>query len=302
MTRKITVSNITPIRLDKFLFTNFEGRYSRNYLVSLLKAGNFKVNNQLVVDPNYLIKPNDILSYSDQLFRVKPLPVIQLPIIYQDEAITVINKPAGVLSHAKGQNLNEPSVASFIQQFLASDYSLSNRAGIVHRLDRATSGVMLTTRTEQASKYYANQFKKHYIQKAYLAVTIHRPKQSIAAINLHLARNPKKPSTFRIDPLGKTAQTTFEVIANTTRNGITYYLLLVKPKTGRTHQIRVHLAHIGLNILGDPIYSIDPYARLMLHAYSLSCIIADKGRTNFIAEPPLIFNDLFKIKDIIDSV
>ena len=203
-----------------------------------------------------------------------------VPVLYEDEEIVVINKPAGVLTHAKGGISQEHTVADMLQP-LTTFASDTNRAGIVHRLDRETSGVLVGARTPAAAEFLQKQFAQRTTKKTYIAIVEGVPKHTEALIDLPIGRSPAKPSTFRVDPKGKSAQTTYYVLD--VQNGKS--LVKLQPKTGRTHQLRVHMAHIGHPIVGDIVYGTSAQ-RMFLHAYQLELTAPNGERMTFTAPVP----------------
>lgn len=206
-----------------------------------------------------------------------------LPVVYQDENIIVINKPIGVLTHSKGALNDEFTVADFFRRF--STYHLeTNRPGIVHRLDRDTSGILIGALNDDTAKLLQRQFSDRKTKKIYMAVVDGVLKQPEALIDLPIGRNPKSPSQFRVDPNGKPAQTVYKVLASDGKRS----LVELKPLTGRTHQLRVHMAHLGTPIHGDRVYG-KPADRLYLHAAALEITIPGGKRRTFTAETPAEF-------------
>lgn len=210
-----------------------------------------------------------------------------LPILYLDDDVIVINKPAGVLTHSKGAMNDEFTVADFFRRYTTVGLD-TTRPGIVHRLDRDTSGAMIGARTPESFERLKQQFSDRRAKKTYLAVVQGAPKQPSATIDIPIGRHPSSPSTFRADSKGKEAVTDYELLA--TDNGRS--LLLLHPHTGRTHQLRVHLAHIGTPIVGDRVYG-QAGERLMLHAYQLEVTTIPEQRHTFTATPPSEFTSLF---------
>jgi len=222
-------------RLDQFLSNQYT-ELSRSYLSNQIDQQLIKVNNK-TVKPSYLLKDRDQIIIDDQVVINNDPPKIELPIIYEDEFCIVIDKPSGIITHSKGNFTSEASVASFVRNKVANELE-GNRAGIVHRLDRGTSGVMIVAKTLFAQQYLQRQFAKHHAIKTYYAVVRGKMSLEKAIINYPIERNPKQPSRFRIGIKGKKAQTNYQVI----KSNINYSLLELKPTTGRTHQLRVHLA------------------------------------------------------------
>jgi 23S rRNA pseudouridine1911/1915/1917 synthase len=210
-----------------------------------------------------------------------------LPIIYVDDNVIVINKPIGVLSHSKGALNDEFTVADFFARY--STYNAdTNRPGIVHRLDRDTSGVMIGARNLETATMLQKQFADRKTKKTYMAIVEGIPKSMKAQIDLPIGRNPSAPSTFRVDVKGKAALTTYEVV---TENG-KEALVKLAPRTGRTHQLRVHMKYIGTPIRGDKVYGKES-DRLYLHAASLEITIPTSDRKTFTAPLPQEFLDIF---------
>ncbi len=217
----------------------------------------------------------------------KPAEEIDLPIIYEDESVIVIDKPAGIISHARGRYWDEPSVASFIRQKISFN-GQNERAGIVHRLDRATSGVMICAKNSQALKYLQKQFGNRTVSKTYLAIVNGKMKPQEAIIDLPISRNPKKPQTMMVEDGGKAAITEYATLETSSK----YSLIELRPKTGRTHQLRVHLNYIGKPIIGDLVYSGEPAERLFLHASSLQIILPSTGEVAIFQSPlPSVFTE-----------
>ncbi len=262
---------------------------SRSYIAKQIVTQKVTVNKRLAV-PGLKLKPGDIVYFSLKSLKPKPTKLIDLPLIYEDDFCLIIDKPSGILTHQKGFIGEEATVASFILPKL--DIKLSgNRAGIVHRLDRGTSGVIIAGKTDVAVKYLQRQFAKRQIKKTYLALIKGKPEQVKATINMPIERNPNRPSTFRVGPNGKAAETYYEII----KQYNDYTMLKIHPKTGRTHQIRVHLKAIGHPIVGDVLYGGEPAERIMLHASELEVILPNKGRLSFNSPLPGEFNDYLTV-------
>jgi 23S rRNA pseudouridine1911/1915/1917 synthase len=265
-------------RLDVFI-SYAQPKYSRSSWKKLIDSGYVLVDGK---------KVNGKLKLKEgQTIKIKPLEAVpeqDLPVIYKDADVIVINKPAGLLTHLKSDLASEPSIASFV-----SDKTTAiggNRAGIVHRLDRATSGVIIAARNEDARVYLSKQFANRRVVKWYLAVVSGNFEQDTIVIDEPIGRSYSKPSTYKIDPEGKPAKTTVYRITNNDK----YSVVLLKPLTGRTHQLRVHLASIGHPIIGDPLYSkkysAEKTPNMMLHAWQLETTLPSNKRLNFVAELP----------------
>jgi 23S rRNA pseudouridine1911/1915/1917 synthase len=234
------------------------------------------------------LKLGQSVAVDDNLLRQKPVE-IDLPVIYEDGSVIVIDKPAGVLTHAKGALNTEATVANFISTKL-DHKPRSNRDGIVHRLDRATSGVIITAKNDDALKQLQKQFSQRKTKKIYLAVVDGQPESEQAIIDVPIERNPKKPQTFKTGLKGKPAQTEYKVVKTVSKNNKTYSLLELKPRTGRTHQLRVHLNYINTPVVGDNIYG-KAGERMYLHAKSLEITLPGGERKTFVADPPAYFQE-----------
>ena len=199
----------------------------------------------------------------------------------------VINKPVGVLTHAKGALNEEFTVAEFFRRY--TDVGLdTNRPGIIHRLDRDTSGVMIGARNAETAIMLQKQFADRKTKKTYLAITEGAPKNDHARIDLPIGRNPSAPSTFRVDAKGKSAITDYTTLHTDGHHS----LLELKPLTGRTHQLRVHMKYINTPIVGDRVYGKEA-DRLYLHAQRLEITIPSGDRRTFEAPAPQEFTDYF---------
>lgn len=271
-------------RLDTHLASTFDPSISRNLWKKYIEAGYVSVQGEAMTMSSSMIYENDDIQVE---IPDTPVSDIELPILYEDNDVLVVNKPAGLLTHAKGGIVNEQSLADLVKDKITFQAD-SDRAGIVHRLDRDTSGLIIIARNHDAADSLQQQFAKRLAKKSYLAVVEGEPKLHTAKIDLPIGRNPSKPSTFRVDPKGKTAQTTYEILASNSHRS----LVLLKPRTGRTHQLRVHMAHIGTPIVGDKVYGKTD-ERMMLHAYKLELTLPSGESREFISKPPSNFYDNF---------
>lgn len=282
---ELTAQIESKTRLDIFLADSYPS-ISRSFLQKLCSSDQVLVNN-IPQKSGYKLHPGDSVTIIYDIDGIEKIEDISLPLLYEDDDVLVVNKPAGVISHARGRYWNEPSVASFVRQITGQD---GDRAGIVHRLDRATSGVMICAKTVQAMAFLQKQFSSRTVNKTYMAVVRGHMDPPEAIIDMAIERNPKKPSTFRVGPNGKTAQTKYKVIATCSD----YELLELKPVTGRTHQLRVHLMYAGHPIIGDQFYGGEEKDRLYLHAHTLQLMIPNKTLQTFEAPLPPEFNALIE--------
>ena len=274
------------MRLDQYV-AQYWPEYSRSQWQKYIAAGYVRVNGEVVTSAKVQLGEDDEVSVN--LPASPDYTEDSLPIIYEDENVAVINKPTGVLTHSKGEVNEEFTVAEFIRPN-TTDGATTNRPGIVHRLDRDTSGVIIVAKNSETKGMLQKQFQDRRAKKTYIAIVDGTPKHLEANIDLPLERNPKKPSTHRVGASGKSAFTAYRVLASDSR----YSVVELKPTTGRTHQLRVHMAHIGTPIVGDPLYggSKSPLGRLCLYAKSLEITIPTGNRQTFEAELPDDFKEL----------
>lgn len=272
-------------RLDIELASRYQ-QFSRSTVQKYIKAGYVLVDGEVIKTTKYEVTPLDDIALVPP--EKKDTSAQELPIIYIDDNVIVVNKPAGVLTHSKGALNDEFTVADFFRRYTTHGLE-STRPGIVHRLDRDTSGVIIGARNDETAALLKKQFSERTVKKYYAAVVDGVPKLEKALIDLPIGRNPSAPSTFRVDPKGKSAVTTYEVrVSNGAQS-----LVELKPKTGRTHQLRVHMQYIHTPIAGDRIYGNQKSApRLCLHAYQLEITIPTSERKVFTAPIPKEFREM----------
>lgn len=268
-------------RLDHLL-VKAHPEYNRSSLQNFIKSGFVKVDGLVVKKANTKILPDAKIELTvPESAELPPRP----PVIYEDENVLVLDKPAGLLSMAKDEYCPEAT--------------LENYGLLVHRLDRDTSGVVILAKNPETQKILRKQFQDRKAHKTYYAVVEGHPKLPEAMIDLPIARNLKRPTTFIVDQNGKPSQTYYKVIKQNPK----YSLLELKPTTGRTHQLRVHLRYLGTPILGDVVYGNGDIAkhdnkshRLYLHAGTLEITIPGRPngeRRTFESKIPKEFENLF---------
>lgn len=221
-------------------------------------------------------------STEARLIKPKQLPEI----LYKDNNVIVINKPAGLITHPTPALASEPSVAGAFADLIKDDDD-PIRPGIVHRLDRDTSGVMIIARDLSTKEFLQEQFRNRKVKKVYTALVRGRLKQPAARIELPLQKSKRQPNTMVVHAGGRLAITEYNVIAEYPDAS----LLAIDIYTGRTHQIRAHFAHLGHPIVGDTVYGKDSrpegLARQFLHAASLTISLPSDKEQTFTAELPL---------------
>jgi 23S rRNA pseudouridine1911/1915/1917 synthase len=195
-------------RLD-ILVAKLYPEFTRSSL-ELLFDKNLVSVNQKPAKASYKVKADDEIAVDETYLKNEP-EAIELPVIYEDHDVVVIDKLAGVLTHSKGALNLEPTVASFMKGRLNDKTLTGNRAGIVHRLDRGTSGVIIAAKNSKALHHLQKQFSQRKVKKAYIAVAegLLDPKEAI--IDAPIGRNPRKPQTFKVMPEGRPAVTKYSV-------------------------------------------------------------------------------------------
>lgn len=271
-------------RLDVYL-TECIPELSRSSVKKLCDDDKVLVNDQARPARTRLKMQDNVTVYFDPK-DLTEIPLIDLPVLYEDDDCLVIDKPTGVLTHSKGAFNPEGTVASFIRPRVNG--LEGERAGIVHRLDRATSGVMICAKTPEALTWLQKQFSSRKVKKTYKAVIHGSLEAPEAVIDAPIARNSRNPKTFMVNTTGKPARTTY----HTDLTGSGHSLLRLEPETGRTHQLRVHLAYLKHPIVGDTLYNGEPYTRLLLHAETLEITLPSRERKVFTAPLPPVFTEV----------
>lgn len=260
-------------RIDKYLAEVFTDK-SRSFIQGLIEKENVNVNNKLIKS-NYKVKKHDeveVIIEEPEVLNVEP-ENIPIDILYEDEDIIVVNKKQGMVVHPAPGNYNGTLVNAIL--FHCKDLSSINgiiRPGIVHRIDKDTSGVLVIAKNDDAHNKLSEQLKDHSMKREYYALIEGRLKNETGIIDKPLARSKRDRLKIGIVEGGKRAVTHYEVIER--YNG--YTLIKCNLETGRTHQIRVHMASIGFPLVGDPLYGFKrqkfKLSGQMLHAKTLGFI------------------------------
>ena len=264
---------VEKVRLDLLMGEIFKS-YNRSTLQKFIEYGFVTVDGKLIKKPNAKFERGVKidLRIPDLMKNADLVPEV----IYEDANVLVLNKPAGLLSMAKGEYCPENTLER---------YGL-----LVHRLDRDTSGVVILARDEETQKFLKKQFQDRKAHKVYDAVVEGQLKLKEARIDLPLARDLKRPTTFKVDSNGKSAETFYKVL----KENADYSLVELRPTTGRTHQLRVHLKYLGHPILGDRVYGDKKADRLYLHARELEITLPGGTRQTFSAPLPGEFENVFR--------
>jgi len=252
-------SGQTPLRVDKFLM-NFIEDSTRSKIQSAIKDGSVRVNEE-VVKANYKVKPGDdvriLLEHPthEQLLVAENIP---LDIVYEDDTVVVVNKPAGMVVHPGHGNYSGTLINALIYHFENLPNNSSERPGLVHRIDKDTSGLLVVAKTEHAMAHLSAQFAAKTSEREYVAIAWGNFEESKGTVEGNIGRHPKNRLQNTVwegtdADKGKPAVTHYEVLEELG------YVTVIKCKleTGRTHQIRVHLKYIGHTLFNDERYGGD---------------------------------------------
>lgn len=283
-------------RIDKYLSQIFEEK-SRSFIQGLIEKNNVKVNDK-IQKSNYKLKSLDeieIILPEPEILKVNGED-IPLDILYEDKDVIVVNKPQGMVVHPAPGNYSGTLVNALI--FHCKDLSSINgviRPGIVHRIDKDTSGILVVAKNDESHNKLSEQLKDHSMKREYYALVEGRLKSESGTIDKPLARNKKDRLKISIVEGGRRAVTHYEVIER--YDG--YTLIKCKLETGRTHQIRVHMASMGFPLVGDPLYGFKKQKfklkGQMLHAKTLGFIHPTENRyVEFTTELPEYFSSIIE--------
>ncbi|MGG7212130.1 RluA family pseudouridine synthase [Clostridium nigeriense] len=292
---KVTNENDIGTRIDKYLSNNIEGK-SRSFIQGLIDSKSVLVNEKEV-------KSNFKLRENDEIVVNMPKPIeldvkpenIDLNIVYEDKDIIVLNKPQGVVVHPAPGNYSGTLVNGLL--YHCKDLSGINgviRPGIVHRIDKDTSGILVIAKNDESHNILAEQFKEHSIKREYYALVEGKFNKLEGTIDKPIGRNKKDRLKMAIVDDGKRAVTHYNVLEQY-NNGTS--LVKCTLETGRTHQIRVHMASIGHPLVGDPLYGLKKQRFKLegqvLHAKTLGFIHpTTKEYIEFDSELPKYYLDL----------
>lgn len=300
MLKKIEVKTDDNIRLDTYIVAE-EKELSRAAVQRLLEEDNILVNGKKQKS-SYKVKMGDIIELDIPEVKESKLEAQDIPVevVYEDKDIIVVNKPKGLVVHPANGNPDGTLVNAILN--LCKD-SLSGiggekRPGIVHRLDKDTSGLLIIAKNDKAHINMSEQIKNREVSKKYIALVKGVIKENEATINMPIARSKKDRKKMAVDKDGKEAISHFKVIKRYDK----YTLLEVKIDTGRTHQIRVHMSEIGHPVVGDEVYSNGKnefnVKGQMLHAKSLDFKHPITGKEMHLeADLPAYFKEVLQICD-----
>ncbi len=289
LVHRLQVPAGTHLRLDKFLATELP-QYSRARLQGLIKDERVKMNRGTVKKAGLLLEGGETI----ELHVPAPQPVdlvpenIPLDIIYEDNNLIVINKPAGLVVHPAAGHQQ----GTLIHAVLAHAPEIEGvggeiRPGLVHRLDKDTSGLIVLAKNELTQRFLQDQFQKREVEKTYIALVDGHPRSASGRVDAPIGRDPRERKRMAVVSAakGRNAITDYRVVENFEKHS----LLEANPHTGRTHQIRVHLAFIGCPVVGDRVYGKRtptlPISRHFLHASKLKVRLPGENEERLFEAP-----------------
>lgn len=286
-------------RLDSYL-SDVLMEMSRSFIQKLIEKGTVKINGEIVRIKKYKVKENDEIEIEVPAPERLKIEAENIPIeiVYEDDDLLVVNKPQGMVVHPAPGNYNGTLVNSIM--YHCKNLSSINgviRPGIVHRIDKDTSGLLIVAKNDKAHRSLAQQFKEHSINRKYIALVYGNIKEEKGTIQGPIGRHPNNRLKMAVvERNGKDAITHFSVL----KRFRGYTLIEAKLETGRTHQIRVHMTHINYPLVGDPVYGQKKekfnLKGQMLHAKTLGFMHPTKGIfMEFQADLPDHFIKIIKI-------
>ena len=301
LVKNITVNTQEKVRLDSYIAKE-DNNLSRSLIQKLLEEKRITVNGN-DVKASYKVQNGDKIQIGIEAPKEVKIEAEDIPIdvIYEDEDIIVVNKPKGLVVHPANGNPDGTLVNAIMA--ICKD-SLSGiggelRPGIVHRLDKDTSGLLIVAKNDKAHIEMSEQIKDRKVKKTYIALVRGTIAENEATINMPIGRSTRDRKKMAVDKKGKEAITHFKVLNRYTTSKASYTLLEVEIETGRTHQIRVHMAEIGHPVIGDTVYSNGRnefgVQGQCLHAQKLEFIHPITGKEMKLEAPmPEYFNNIIK--------
>ncbi|PYK09063.1 MAG: RluA family pseudouridine synthase [Verrucomicrobia bacterium] len=292
----IVTENDAKLRLDQFLAKRLP-EYSRSRIQQLIRSGFVRLNEQ-TTRPRHIVRRGDKINLIEppvEKIDVRPEP-IPLEILFEDDDIIVINKAAGLTVHPGAGQREHTLVNALLSHCTTlSGIGGKERPGIVHRLDKETSGCLVVAKNDMAHRELSKQFATRTVEKIYLALVAGKLRKAAAVIEEKIGRHPVHRRRMRVTSLrGRTAKTEYRVI----RSSDEASLIECRLHSGRTHQIRVHLHHLGHAILGDKVYVprfAKNFLRQMLHAWKLGFYHPRTGEWKCFEAPlPADFNQAIR--------
>jgi len=287
----VVTEDDAKLRLDQFLAKRLP-EYSRSRIQQLIRGGFVRINDQ-TTRPRQIVRRGDKISLREppvEKIDIRPEP-IPLDVLFEDEDIIVINKPAGLTVHPGAGQREHTLVNALLSHCVSlSGIGGKERPGIVHRLDKETSGCLVVAKNDIAHRELSKQFAARTVEKIYLALVTGKLRKPAGVIEEKIGRHPVHRQRMQVTSLrGRTAKTEYRVICSSEQAS----LIECRLHSGRTHQIRVHLHHLGHAVLGDKVYAsrfAKNFPRQMLHAWKLGFHHPRTGELkNFEAPSPADF-------------
>lgn len=289
---EVTFSEEQAKRLDKFLAEQIS-QLSRAKIQDMISIGDVYVNGKMVSKPAFKLEPGDVVSalITESKEELPEQQNITLDVIFEDVDVVVINKPAGLVVHPGAGNTENTLVNALLYHWpQIAEVGEAARPGIVHRLDKDTSGVLIVAKTSKGYSWLVKQFKTRKAKKSYLALVDGKPPTPTGRIETRIGRDERHRQKMAVTygDHGRKAESDFYTVAEYQD----HTLLEVNPLSGRTHQIRVHLAFLGCPVVGDQIYGRRKNSleikRFFLHASRLTIRLpGNEDETEFTAPLPL---------------
>ena len=286
------IADINDVRIDKYIADNTD--YSRNLILNLIKNGDILVNDSKI-KPSYKVRQGDKITINNVKTDTEDITPWDYPldIVFEDDDIIIINKPSGMVVHP-GNGNKDHTLVNALKSYTdkLSDMNGVERLGIVHRIDKDTSGLIMVAKTNKAHEILGEYFKEHSIKREYIALLCGIFPHDTATIDAPIGRDEKNRLRMTVTPNNsKKAITHLEVLK---RYKAGYTLVKARLETGRTHQIRVHTKYIGYPVYNDPVYSnksTDDFGQF-LHSYSMEFIHPiTKEKMYFKRDVPKYFKD-----------
>lgn len=262
------------IRIDKFISDELE-EIAREKIKDFIKDKLIKVNNK-AVKPSFKLSEGDEIFIDDSLFAIVEIKTenIDLKVVYENEDYAVIDKDSDLIVHPAGKIVTGTLVNALLYKYGYDGLSHiggEDRPGIVHRLDKDTTGLILITKNNASYKYFKKMFETRKVDKYYYAIVFGNFDKKTGTIETFMDRDPNNRRKMAVRPAGRRAVSHYEVL----REVDGFSLLRIKIETGRTHQIRVHMTHINHPLLGDPVYGN------VKHKFNLSHQLLHCGKIGF---------------------
>ena len=286
------IVDINDVRIDKYIADNTD--YSRNLILNLIKNGDILVNDSKI-KPSYKVKQGDKITINNVKTDTEDITPWDYPldIVFEDDYIIIINKPSGMVVHP-GNGNKDHTLVNALKSYTdkLSDINGVERLGIVHRIDKDTSGLIMIAKTNKAHEILGEYFKEHSIKREYIALLCGIFPHDTATIDAPIGRDEKNRLRMTVTPNNSKKAITHLEVLKRYKSG--YTLVKARLETGRTHQIRVHAKYIGYPVYNDPVYSnksTDDFGQF-LHSYSMEFIHPiTKEKMYFKRDVPKYFKD-----------